>query len=203
MSRQPLPKATEFVRALVAAHLRSGDFAVDATCGNGHDTLALARRIMPCGIVLAIDIQAAATEATRALLSENDLAAAVRIVNADHSTLDQLWSTHVPGAPAPRVILFNLGFLPGSGKEIITTSDTTLPALARAAELLAPDGLLLCTCYPGHSGGDVETGAVREWMTGLPHRQWLVAAYEMPNQPARPPVVFAAWKRGIVESGKA
>ena len=195
MSRQPLPKATEFARSLFAAHLHPGDSAIDATCGNGHDTLALARAVAPTGFVLAIDIQSAAAESTRALLAENDLGGVATIVTGDHADLASLWKARAANLPAPRAILFNLGYLPGSGKEIITTAPSTIAALGQAAELLAPDGLLLCTCYPGHEGGETETGAVRAWMTALPHRQWLVACYEMPNQPARPPVVFAAWRR--------
>ena len=196
MSHQPLPKATGFVRSLFTAHLRSGDSAIDATCGNGHDTLALAQAIGPNGLVLALDIQTAATESTRALLAENACADVGRVVRGDHASLSALWKNHAGELPSPRVIVFNLGYLPGAGKEVITCAESTLSALGQAADLLANDGLLLCTCYPGHPGGDVETSAVRSWMTSLPHREWLVACYEMPNQPARPPVVFAAWKRG-------
>ena len=195
MSRQPLPKATDFVRSLFAARIRPGDTAVDATCGNGHDTLALAQAVGPRGLVLAIDIQSAAIESTRALLVANDRAGAVTLARGDHADLAGLWNIHAGGFPAPRVIVFNLGYLPGAGKDLITREESTLAALAQAAGLLAPDGLLLCTCYPGHPGGDAETSAVRSWMTALPHREWLVVCYEMPNQPARPPVVFAAWKR--------
>jgi hypothetical protein len=38
--------------------LRPGDTAVDATCGNGHDTLALAELVGPSGRVFALDLQA-------------------------------------------------------------------------------------------------------------------------------------------------
>ena len=196
MSRQPVPKATDFARSLLLGHLRPGDTAIDATCGNGHDTLALARAVGPDGLVLALDIQSEAVASTRALLTEHALAGGVRFVTGDHAGLAAFWKEQATGFPAPRAIVFNLGYLPGSGKEVITSAPSTLAALGQAAELLAPDGLLLCTCYPGHEGGDKETCAVREWMTALPHRQWLVVCYEMPNQPARPPVVFAAWKRG-------
>lgn len=195
MSRQTLPKATEFVQRLLAEHLQPGDTAIDATCGNGHDTLALALRVGPGGFVLAMDIQAAAIEATSALVAEHGLAASVRTVPGDHAGLAGLWMTHAGELPAPRAIVLNLGYLPGFDKSILTCPQSTLPALEQAAALLAGDGLLVCTCYPGHAGGDLETAAVRVWMTSLPHRAWLVACYEMPNQPARPPVVFAAWKR--------
>ena len=37
--------------------LRPGDMAVDATAGNGADTLALARMVGPDGVVHGIDVQ--------------------------------------------------------------------------------------------------------------------------------------------------
>jgi SAM-dependent methyltransferase len=196
MSRQPLPKATEFVRTILNTHLRPGDIAIDATCGNGHDTLALADKVGAKGFVLAIDIQSAAIESTRALLAENARADSVRLVRGDHAHLRALWKNHAGELPSPRAIVFNLGYLPGAGKDVITSAESTLSALGHAVDLLAPDGILLCTCYPGHPGGDVETSAVGTWMAALPHREWLVVCYEMPNQPSLPPVVFAAWKRG-------
>lgn len=198
MNRQTLPRATEFARFLLASHLRPGDTAIDATCGNGHDTLALAEWVGEGGFVLAMDLQAEAVESTRTRLAEAGLGAAVVLTVADHAGLVRKWEELAGGRPAPRAIVLNLGYLPGSGKEVITSAASTLPALAGAVELLASDGLLLCTCYPGHAGGESETSAVRAWMGALPHRTWLVASYEMPNQPARPPVVFAAQRRAVV-----
>ena len=195
MSRQTLPRATDFVRALLSAHLRPGDSAVDATCGNGHDTLALARLVGPSGYVLGVDFQAAAIEATRQRLEGENSIARVGLVAADHASLARIWQTHAADEPPPRASVLNLGYLPGAEKELITSPASTLPALGQAADLLASDGLLVCTCYPGHAGGEIETSAVRAWMTALPPRTWLVACYEMPNQPARPPVVFAALRR--------
>jgi ubiquinone/menaquinone biosynthesis C-methylase UbiE len=37
--------------------LRPGDVAVDATCGNGHDTLFMAQCVGPSGCVHAVDVQ--------------------------------------------------------------------------------------------------------------------------------------------------
>ena len=46
----------------------SGDWAIDATCGNGKDTLKLAQLLE--GRVIGLDIQGEAIEKTRALLKK-------------------------------------------------------------------------------------------------------------------------------------
>ena len=50
-------RTTEAAKAAWASLLSPGDTVVDATCGNGHDTLALARLVGPHGCVIAMDIQ--------------------------------------------------------------------------------------------------------------------------------------------------
>jgi hypothetical protein len=66
-----------------------------------------------------------------------------------------------------KLIMFNLGYLPGSDKTIITQANTTLIALNKAIVLLAPNGLLTITAYPGHSGGEEETEQVKLWCEQL------------------------------------
>ena len=57
-------RLTEQVHHELRQQLRAGDTALDATAGNGHDTLAMARLVGPQGRILAIDLQAAAIAAT-------------------------------------------------------------------------------------------------------------------------------------------
>ena len=56
MAREP--RLTELAQQRIGTIVRSGDIAVDATAGNGHDTLFLAERVGPAGQVYAFDIQA-------------------------------------------------------------------------------------------------------------------------------------------------
>jgi hypothetical protein len=75
--------------------------------------------------------------------------------------------------------MFNLGYLPGSDKNCITKSETTLPALAQSLEILKPGGLLSIMLYPGHAGGDTEASAVIAWskqVSGLMQREHLKTA---------------------------
>jgi hypothetical protein len=63
--------------------------------------------------------------------------------------------------------MFNLGYLPGGDKHLITQTESTLVALQSAGKLLAKDGLLTIMAYPGHPGGDDEALKVAQWCSQL------------------------------------
>lgn len=151
-------RPTARVHRELAALLREGDLAIDATAGNGHDTLFLAQQVGAGGRVLAYDIQAAAIAATRERIAAAGLAGRVELHQASHATM----ARHAP-AGGVAAIVFNLGYLPGGDHAVITRTGETLAALAVAAALLRPGGLLAVTCYPGHPGGDAESEAVLRW----------------------------------------
>ncbi len=69
-----------------------------------------------------------------------------------------------------QVVLFNLGYLPGGDRGIITRPDTTGVALKRSLGLLAAGGVIVVTVYPGHDGGADEQSAVEKWAAGLDPR---------------------------------
>ncbi|PID81943.1 hypothetical protein CSB20_00400, partial [bacterium DOLZORAL124_64_63] len=50
---------------LVRDHITPGDTAIDATLGNGHDTLFLARCVGKTGTVIGFDVQTQAITSTR------------------------------------------------------------------------------------------------------------------------------------------
>jgi predicted methyltransferase len=146
----------------VAAVLRVGEIAVDATAGNGHDTVFLAERVGPTGRVLAFDIQAAAIEATRARLAAAGLAERVVLVQGSHGDLAE----HVAPA-AVGAVMFNLGYFPGGDHAVITRGAETLRALDAAVAALRPGGIVTVVCYPGHPGGEEESEAVVGWAAAL------------------------------------
>ena len=61
-----------FAHYLVQKVLKPGDWAIDATAGNGKDTLFLAKTVTKSGQVFAFDIQDQALEMTRNLLAVNN-----------------------------------------------------------------------------------------------------------------------------------
>ncbi len=151
---------------LLAERLQEGDTVVDATIGNGHDTLFLARQVGSEGKVYGFDIQGPALEATSARLRAAGFAARVRLLLAGHEKMGE----YLPEEERGRIqaVLFNLGYLPAGHKEIITGPGTTLAALANAAEWLAPAGVISVIAYTGHPGGREETEQVKRWAAGLP-----------------------------------
>jgi len=153
----------------LAVYLSAGDVVIDATAGNGYDTLFLAQHVEPAGHVFAFDIQPRAIEKTRQRLAAQNLAAQVTLRLASHGDL----KANIPLQFHRNisVIMFNLGYLPGSDKSVKTETSTTLAALEDAIALLKPDGLLSVMLYPGHAGGETETLAVLNWANTLP-AQW-------------------------------
>jgi hypothetical protein len=164
MPRIALPKYTH---ALLADHLHASDVAIDATVGNGHDSAFLLAQVGTTGHVYGFDIQIAAIAATRQRLGQ---AANVTLIHASHAQL----ADHIPAHHAQRITtcMFNLGYLPGGDKRIITQTASTLAALTAASHLLANNGLLTILAYPGHPNGDQETRHVAEWCRHLPPEQF-------------------------------
>ncbi len=149
-----------------SARLHSGDWAVDATAGNGHDTVWLARCAGPAGRVFAVDIQEAALAATAARLRKEGLAGRVTLIQGDHARLPEL----LPEAARGRIALvcFNLGYLPGGDHRLTTRPDSTVAALEASLRLLVPEGALSVIAYRGHPGAAEEAAAVAAFLGRLP-----------------------------------
>ena len=150
-------------------HLKPGDLAVDATCGNGHDTLFLAEL---CSVV-GLDIQEKALQNTGALLARHGKRAQLHQIS--HAAIDT-----VPLPCPPKLIVYNLGYLPHGDKSITTLLESTLESVNKGLTMLAPGGALSITCYPGHDEGLREEQALEAWAAGLPwrveHHKWLERA---------------------------
>ena len=155
-------RLTERVHRYLEECVNAGDQVIDATAGNGHDALKLAELVGPEGKVIAIDLQAEAIGATGVRLESAGLLDRSELIQGDHrEVLQELEASHRQRIAA---ITFNLGYLPGSDKQIQTSPTSTLPALDSAWRLLQPGGRLLVTAYRGHPGGLDEAERVAEWM---------------------------------------
>lgn len=143
-------------------YLTAGSIAVDATCGNGFDTLFLAEQVGRSGLVYGVDIQSRAIETVRAKLLEAGTLPQCRLVVGSHSQLNAMIEPeHVGGVS---VVMFNLGYLPLGDKSIVTKPETTLAGLDQAFEMLLPGGFLSVLAYPGHPGGREESQCVADWI---------------------------------------
>lgn len=179
---------TELLHVLLREVILEGDCVVDATAGNGHDTVFLAEAVGETGKVIAIDIQAEAIASTRQRLEETRLDSRVELHQASHAEIGRLLA-----AGAASVIVFNLGYLPGSDRALVTKSETTLKALAASVDVLKKGGVLAVTCYPDHPGGDDEAAGVMGFLRGLEH--FRLAKYELLSTHRPALFLLLAWKK--------
>ncbi|KAK8591738.1 hypothetical protein V6N13_031770 [Hibiscus sabdariffa] len=162
-------KATEVAHLVWRHVLHKGDIVIDATCGNGYDTVAMLKMVADesgRGCVYGMDIQTEALENTSSLLDETATQKEkelVKLFPICHSRMDEV----LPENTAVRLVAFNLGYLPGGDKGIITTSKTTLLALEAAKKMLMSGGLISLVVYVGHPGGREELETVEGFASGL------------------------------------
>jgi len=173
MSRVSL---TQQVHQTLLPRFRPGCIAIDATAGNGFDTLFLALHIGENGSVFAFDIQQQAIENTRKRLSDAGVMDRVALICDGHESM----TSHIPKAlhGLVDIILFNLGYLPKADKSVITQEPTTLQALKSALKLLAKEGYISILAYPGHPGGREETESVKSWARTLSKTSYTVCIHE-------------------------
>ena len=129
---------------------------VDATCGNGHDSLFLSS--FEDIQLHCIDIQEQAIEQTkkRLKIKKKNIHFYLRS-HEDLSFIDK---------PID-LITYNLGYLPGSNKKIITTPETTLKSLKSAISKLSPIGMISIMVYKGHTGAGAEQTAIKDFIQNL------------------------------------
>lgn len=185
-----IQRTTEFALYIARAYAKPGDTLIDATCGGGHDTLALAG--MQPGKLYAFDIQPEAIDRTRRLLEESGYAEAladgtITLCCAGHEQMGAYLRGQIDVAS---LILFNLGYLPGGDKTVTTRTDTTLAAVQGALPLLKKNGLICITMYSGHAEGAKEKRALLAFAEGLDSKHWHVSYISMPNQEHDPPEIL-------------
>ena len=165
----------------ILEHLGPGDTAVDFTMGNGNDTLFLSRAVGEEGKVYAFDIQEEALASTRQHLLEEGAPENYTLICASHDRVDEFISEPIKAG------MFNLGYLPRSGRKAVTTMrSTTLPAVEKALKLLAPDGALIVAIYPGHEEGALEGEALREYFKTLSKYRICPSEFRILNSPDSP-----------------
>ena len=166
---------------------------VDGTCGNGRDTLFLAQTLRDAPSLshiplLSFDIQAEALANAKQLLADHALAGYATFIHQGHERI----AAHVPQGAGILVAMYNLGFLPGSDKTVVTQAHTSIASFDAVAGLMPAGGLLSVHAYGGHAGGLEELAATDAWFRALPSRNWRVLRHEICNKPRNPEVLYLA-----------
>lgn len=163
--------------------LAKDDCAIDATCGNGHDTLALAK-LLPKGKVFAFDLQKAAIEKTRQRLIQEGMEERVTLFHQTHESLPDMLPESI------KLIVYNLGYLPGGDKGVTTLTSSTLKSLQNALPLLKTEGVIFITLYPGHPEGAIEAKAVLEFAKNLPEEIFTVYHKSFSPKTSSPSILY-------------
>ncbi|GEL07656.1 tRNA (mnm(5)s(2)U34)-methyltransferase [Salisediminibacterium halotolerans] len=188
-----LHRALPFAKKLLSEHTPEGGITVDATAGNGHDTIDLAKLAGPAGTVYSFDIQHAAIEATQKKLTDHKLDGRVVLVNDGHENM----KTYIAPEHAGRIdtAVFNLGYLPGSDKTVSTQADTTIAAIETLLTSLRPGGIIVLVIYHGHEEGRREKETLMTYLASLPQEKADVLLYAFLNQKNEPPFLAAIEKK--------
>ncbi|WP_432352308.1 class I SAM-dependent methyltransferase [Sporosarcina sp. A2] len=178
-----MPHSKQLLKEVIS----EGDIVVDATMGNGNDTIFLAQAVGPTGKVYAFDIQQQALEATQVRLG--DLYSRTELILDSHTRIKD----YVPEGITAAV--FNLGFLPNQHETaVITQPDTTVQALEATLQVLKPGGMITIAVYDGHPGGVEEREAVLGFARKLHAKRYQVVRYEVVNQQNHPPFLLVIEK---------
>lgn len=182
-----------FARQLIEKAVSPGDCVIDATLGNGHDTLFLANLIGDSGMVYGFDIQEEAIFNTRKRLLNKQLADRITLFHKGHEHI----LTSIPESHHGKIkaAIFNLGYLPGGDKTIVTTPLTTISAIKQLLELMAPEGIIVLVIYHGHLEGAIEREELLQFVKELDQKAAHVLQYQFINQKNNPPFIIAIEKR--------
>ncbi|MBE0701135.1 MAG: class I SAM-dependent methyltransferase [Acholeplasmataceae bacterium] len=169
----------DLAHMMLSLHVNKDDVVIDATVGNGHDTLFLSRWVKH---VYAFDIQMDAIRHSKTLLDLNHVENVTLIHDSHENMLD-----HVSDFKG---VIFNLGYLPGGDKSKTTTSDVTIRTIEKILPMLKPDGFIQLVVYPGHAEGYVELQMLEAFLMTLDTAHHKIVKAYLPYQDNNPPIIF-------------
>lgn len=182
----------QFAHQLLEQSIDSNETVIDATCGNGNDTLYLSRLVGEKGHVYAFDIQKQAIDNTKNKMAENNVHN-VTCIHDSHANLSTYISDDLKGKIGGAV--FNLGYLPRSDKSIVTKGDSTIKAIEQLLTYIKKNGVIVIVIYHGHEEGKIEKNEVLTYVEQLEQKKYSVIRYGFINQINNPPFVVAIEKK--------
>lgn len=190
-----ITKPAELSFKILSGYVSEGDKVIDATAGNGHDTLALAKLVGSKGKVYAFDIQETALINTKTLLEKEGFFDNYELILGSHHRMKEF----IPEGDRMKIsaVVFNLGYLPGGKKDRTTVSETTLMAVEQALGLIKPDGLVAVTMYGGHPQGTGEKESLLRFSKELPQKEYHAVHLSFVNQRNNPPELLLITKKSI------
>lgn len=187
-----LDRILDYAHELMKKAVQEGDIVIDGTCGNGYDTVLLANLVGRNGHVYGFDIQKEAVISTEQRLIDQEVSDRTTIIHDSHAHIKKYLKENHEGNI--QAAIYNLGYLPGSDKSIITTPTETIASIENVLTSLKKGGLVVLVVYHGHSGGAKEKNALMDYVTTLDHKKYHVLNYGYINQKRTPPFILAIEK---------
>lgn len=175
---------TDISHKTIAMFLQNGEIAIDATAGNGNDTIFLAKQVGQAGFVYAFDVQQCAITSTENKLIREGLRNRTSLIKDSHENIDKYVKDSIGCA------MFNLGYLPKSDKTIITTGKSSVIAIKKCMDLLKIKGVISICIYTSHEGGKDEGAILECFLHKLPRDKYKVLKHYALNDENSPYIVF-------------
>ena len=185
-----LTKITDINKMYIEKLVKKGDIVVDATMGNGYDTLYLAKIIGEEGFLYSFDIQKEALISTKEKLKKENLLSRTKLIVDGHENIDRYIDKQID------FMIFNLGYLPKGDHNIITKPHTTIEAIKKGMNLLKPNGIISIAIYSGHEDGAYEKNELYKFLTKVNQEQFNVLSSSFINQINNPPDLILIEKKG-------
>jgi len=165
--------------------LKKGFIAIDATAGNGHDSLFLSKCLVENlnGKLYCFDIQKKAITNTSSLLKENlskEILDKIILFQASHEDFSKYIKTKV------NLVIYNLGYLPKSDKKITTNKTTTVRSIKSAISILDQNGAISIVSYPGHAKGKEEEKSLLYYLKKLSYDKFNICYHKWLNKEKAP-----------------
>ena len=173
---------TQWCHKLIKDHVKEGDICIDATAGNGNDTLLLAELIGEKGKVYAFDIQEQAILATKERLTTHHVLERAELICDSHSKMKD----YVQGEVS--CIVFNFGYLPGGDHALATKKESSIEAIETGLSILEKGGMMSLCIYSGGDSGFEERDAILSYIQNLDAKKYLVIVSQYYNRPNNPPI---------------
>ena len=174
---------TSWVHHFLEDHVQLGDICIDATMGNGNDTVLLSRLVGEAGRVVAFDIQLMALDNTSEKLKKEGCPENYELVLDSHEVMGAYVKENTVSC-----ITFNLGYLPGGDHAKATKGESSIRAIETGLGLLKKKGLMTVCIYSGGDSGFEEKDAVLAYLRALDSKKYLVIVSEYANRPNNPPI---------------
>lgn len=178
ISMNSLLTMNEFTRIMIERYQDQKMNALDMTLGKGNDSLYLSKYFKH---VYSFDVQQQAIDCSKELLSYQTN---VTLIKDNHVNFNDYVKEDI------KLVIYNLGYLPGHDKNITTTYQTTLKSLELALTYLSSGGIIILSVYIEHETGLEESKYLEKFIDDLDKSHYRVARYQMVNVKLAPYVLL-------------